>query len=205
MITGHDWLVSCGIDCQPTKSHMRHVQKCGRVIRTRTGEQHGLWLDHAGNCLRLGMPVDIIRTELDTTKKGERSQQEAQAQKPTSKCPKCDRVKTAKVCVCGYESKRETDLTEGAGELKRIGGDKAGPKKEPPTLFQKQEWLAQLRAYQIAKGKHEGWVRHSYQERFGESAGNLNSVRPMTVGPEVANWIKAKNIRWAKGQARRHG
>lgn len=199
MIKGVDWLVSCGIDCQPTKSHMRHVQKCGRVVRTTTGEQHGLWLDHAGNCLRLGMPVDIIRIELCTKQKGEKSDGEAMNTKPTSLCPKCKAVKTAKVCVCGYESKKESDLSEGAGQLARIDGGKAGPKKAEPTLFERQEWYAQLRGYQLAKNKSDGWLAHAYKDKFGAYPNDMRNVLPMKVGPEVSNYIKAKAIRYAKG------
>jgi superfamily II DNA or RNA helicase len=202
LVKGTDWKISCGIDCQPTKSHKRHVQKCGRVIRTTTGEQHGLWLDHAGNCLRLGMPVDIDRAELCMAKPGDKIKAEAEAAKMASKCPKCKAVKTAKVCVCGYESKRETDLTEGAGQLARIDGGKSGPKKAEPTLFERQEWYAQLRGYQLAHNKTDGWLAHSYKDKFGAWPNDMRNVLPAKVGGEVANWVKAKNIRFARGMAK---
>ncbi len=203
MIKGVDWKISCGIDAQPTRSHKRHKQKCGRVVRTTTGEEHGLWLDHAGNCLRLGMPVDIIRTELCTKAKGEKSEPEAMTTKPTSLCPKCKAVKTAKVCVCGYESKRETDLTEGAGQLARIGGDKAGPKKAEPTPEERSRFHAELAWYAQTKGKAPGYATAIYKAKYGKFP-EQRYVKPIPASPETLSYIKARNIRWAKGQQRRH-
>lgn len=199
MIKGTDWKIALGIDCQPTKSHMRHAQKCGRFIRTRTGEAYGLMLDHAGNCLRLGMPVDIIRTELCTAKPSEKGVAEAQAAVLPKPCPQCGKLKTAKICVCGFESKRETDISEGAGQLARIDGGKAGPKKAEPTMFEKQEWYAQLRGWQIDKGKSDGWLAHAYKDKFGVWPRDMKNVLPMKVGGEVRNFITAKSIRYAKG------
>jgi superfamily II DNA or RNA helicase len=203
LVKGNDWLVTCGIDCQPTKSHMRHVQKCGRVVRSRTGAEHGLWLDHAGNCLRLGMPVDIVRTELCTAKKGEKGTVEAQATRQATKCPKCQRVKNTKVCICGYESKRESDLSEGAGQLARVDGGKAGPKKAEPTIADKRDFYGQARTYAAAKGKSDGWLAHLYRDKFGVWPVGMKDVPPMNVGPEVSRFIQAKNIRFARGMAKR--
>jgi DNA repair protein RadD len=205
LIKGVDRRVACILWRAPTKSPIKLVQGIGRGLRDNPPWTDCIVIDQTGSLLQLGMPADIDRAQLCTKKKGEKSEGEASAAILPKPCPSCGKLKTTAVCACGFQTKRESDVVEGAGQLARIGGDKAGPKKEPPTLFQKQEWLAQLRAYQIAKGKAEGWVIHSYRERFGENVGNLRDVRPMTVGPEVSNWIKAKNIRWAKGQARRHG
>lgn len=205
MIKGSDWLVSCGIDCQPTKSHSRHVQKCGRVIRVRTGAEHGLWLDHAGNCLRLGMPVDIVRTELCTLKKGERKEAEAQAKSLPKPCPSCGKLKTAKICACGFESQRESDLSEGVGQLARIDGKKAGPKKSLPTPDEKLRFYRELKGYAALKGKGDKFPDALFRARYGEWPHPKNGVQPITPSPETLSYIKARNIAWAKSQNRRAG
>ncbi|WP_300562987.1 hypothetical protein, partial [Companilactobacillus sp.] len=202
MIKGVDWLVSCGIDCQPTKSHMRHVQKCGRVVRTTTGEKHGLWLDHAGNCLRLGMPVDIIRTELCTKKKGEKSDGEAMNTKQTSLCPKCKAVKTTKVCACGYESKKESDLTEGAGQLARIDGGKTGPKKDEPTPAEKAAFYAELKGFAALKGKKPTYPDAIFKRKYGHWPAVKHGIEPRNPTPETMSYIRAANIAYAKGMAK---
>lgn len=57
--TGLDVDVRCIIDARPTKSRMRFVQTIGRGLRTASGKDHLIVLDHAGNHTRLGLVTEI--------------------------------------------------------------------------------------------------------------------------------------------------
>ncbi|MFP3339595.1 helicase-related protein, partial [Micrococcus sp. SIMBA_131] len=46
----------CVVLARPTKSLMLHIQMIGRGLRTADGKQDCIIIDHAGNCLRNGLP-----------------------------------------------------------------------------------------------------------------------------------------------------
>src|SRR3546814_13908347 len=61
---GIDWKIGCIIIARPTRSKMLHVQIAGRVIRANSGFPDGLVLDHSDNMIKLGLPTDILPTQI---------------------------------------------------------------------------------------------------------------------------------------------
>jgi DNA repair protein RadD len=75
LTTGFDADVRCVIDAKPTKSRVLFVQSIGRGLRTASGKDRLVILDHAGNHLRLGMVTDIGQDHLDDRKERQNANQ----------------------------------------------------------------------------------------------------------------------------------
>lgn len=203
MIKGVDWKFGTVIDGQPTKSLMRHVQKLGR-LRPFAEWDTALVLDHSDNILRLGLPIDIHRDTLDTTKKGEKPDApEAEAKALPKGCPQCSAIKPpgVKACpACGFEVKRHSDLSEGAGALSLVGGEKTGPKKQDATPFEREVYFRMLLGWALKNGKDERQAAGRYREKWGTWPAKKHGLAPLQPSAEVLSFIKASQIRWAKGQ-----
>lgn len=190
---------SCLIDCFPTKSYITYVQRVGRIMRTCEGKENAICLDHAGNVARFGFAEDIVPVALDDGEKdyNERDQIKEQEEKEVKMkdCPQCFRQFTGIRCSCGYEIPIEVQLQATQEELEKL--EKAEAKmvsKEDKISF-----YAQLKNYAHAKNYNPSWADHKYRERFGTwfGFGNKHNLPMETVTPEVANWIKSRQIAWA--------
>jgi len=201
LIKGVDRRVACILWRTPTKSAIKLVQGIGRALRDNPPWKDAIVIDQTGSLMKLGLPADIDRDTLCTKKKGEKATQEASAAILPKPCPKCGVLKTAKICVCGFESKRESDVVEGAGQLARIGGDKAGPKKTGPTEADKLFFYREALHYARAKGKADGWAAHMHKDRFGDFPSRKPfEVQPVPPTSATIGWITARNIRRAKSK-----
>lgn len=92
--------IECVIDCAPTMSLTRCMQRWGRALRPVEGKKYAIILDHAGNSQRHGLPDDEREWTLDSkkiTKRGEASQVHIKT------CTSCYRVVKAgaTICECG--------------------------------------------------------------------------------------------------------
>ncbi len=197
MTTGIDWPVSGIIDAAPTRSKALHIQKLGRGLRINEGTEDLVVWDHAGNCLRLGLPTDISQDELDTTPRGERMPAEASGPLPKP-CRECDALFTGLVCPsCGYErvlTPKEIEHAEGG--LVQISGKKA----PAPTRDQKQDFYSGLIAIAEARPtvtKKEGWVAHKYKAKFDVWPRGM-AWRASGPSREVSNFVTSQNIAFAK-------
>lgn len=194
MTTGVDLPVSCIVDAAPTKSEMLHVQKIGRGLRVNEGTEDCLILDHAGNSLRLGLVTDIHHDKLDATKPGEREKREPKAERLPKPCPSCDTLFSGPVCSsCGHE-RRPSRIEEAEGELVELRGKKAAPTPAEKQVF----WSALLTVCET-RGRSRGWAAHAYREKMGVWPRGLNDVSG-PCGADVWNWVKAKDIRFAKSR-----
>jgi len=194
LTTGVDWDVRCIILARPTKSEMLYVQMIGRGLRTANGKDDCLILDHADNTLRMGFVTDIHHDQLDD---GERRQQAQERKEPLPKeCGKCAFVKPpkARVCPnCGHEAqppKGERETLD--GELVEVTG-----KRRKYTKAEKQEFYSGLIQIAVERGRADGWVAHTYREKFGVWPKGLDRVRTEPTD-EVRRFVKAKDIRFAK-------
>lgn len=86
---------------RPTQSRTLYVQQVGRAMRPAPGKTGALVLDHAGNCLRHGLPDEPHSWELT---KAARRKGEASVVR-VRECPRCYHAHTpAPACPdCGYE------------------------------------------------------------------------------------------------------
>lgn len=193
LTTGVDWPVSCIIDAAPTRSEMLHVQKIGRGLRVNPGTEDLIILDHAGNSLRLGLVTDIHHSELDKTPKGEKQKTKPQAEKLPKACANCGALHTGLICpYCGHERKPIAGVETADGELIQISGKTATPTKQ-----MKQEWWSALKAIQKAKRRSDKWCSYTFRAKFGTYPRGLHDM-PGTASPEVWNYVKSRDIAYAK-------
>jgi DNA repair protein RadD len=201
--------VSCIINARPTRSLARYVQGMGRGLRVAEGKINCLIFDHSGTTLDLGMPEDISIDELGTGSDGQDESgfrlAEEKTEKKPKECPSCKYVKPAGVYVCpkcGFKPimGQDVEVDESRG-LKKING-----KVKKWSAEEKQEVYSELLGYQrerAAQGKpvSDGYIAHTYRERIGVWPKGLQKY-PKVPSPETRNFIKHKNIKFAKGKAK---
>ena len=198
MTTGVDLPVSCIIDAAPTKSEMLHVQKVGRGLRVNPGTEDLIILDHAGNSLRLGLVTDIHHGVLDKAKPGEKQERKPTAEKLPKECANCATLHAGRICpACGHERKPVAGVDTAEGELVAISG-----KKKAATNEEKQAWYSALLTIASERRRSKGWVSNTYREKFGVWPRNLDEVRG-PAGQDVRNFVKSKDIAFAKSKDRR--
>ena len=206
LTTGVDLDVRCIIDAKPTKSRILFVQTIGRGLRTASGKDKLIILDHAGNHLRLGMVTDIGQNYLDDGT--ERPRSNKQARKHAGLLPRlCDDCKAvapraAKICPgCGAPIFSKTTVRAEDGELVELGSRARGRKE--PTLAEKAQFLAELKTLRKPEWK-PGWPATKFKERFGHwPSPQIAGVPLAPASLKTRNWVESRNIAWAKGRA--HG
>ena len=191
-----------GISARPfTKSLSSHIQQMGRVMRSHPGKDFALWLDFSGNYLRFRDRWDDVYTNgvsvLDDD--AERPQREpTQREKEASKCPCCGYLwpGNSDVCPsCGHVRARRNDVIAVPGEVVEL--DVVRCKKA--TMEDKQIWYSQLLGIARRHGYKDGWVAHKMKEKFGVWPRGLSRIA-VEPSPEVASWVRSRNIRWAKSR-----
>ena len=193
LTTGIDWPVSCIVDAAPTKSEMLHVQKWGRGLRVNPGTEDCLFLDHAGNALRIGLVTDIQHDDLDRTPKGQKPKQiKVRLPKP---CASCEVLFVGKVCPsCGAERKPPSGYIETAdGELVPVTA--AMPKA--PTRQQKQRFWSMALWLDLERQKGGKLAKGLFKGRFGEWPRGLID-QPMYPDQAFWNYERASRIAYAK-------
>ncbi|HGY2576818.1 ATP-dependent helicase [Providencia stuartii] len=166
-----------------------------------------LIFDHSGSVHRLGFPDDIEYDELPSKNDGMKEansfrEQEKREKKP-KECTSCHYMKPAGVYACpkcGFKPLAgedvEVDTTRNIKKLSKT--------EKVYTQQEKQSFYSQLKYYQnvrAAEGRPigKGWAFHTFVEKFGEKPNGLHE-NPQEITPEVSNYIKHKQIKWAKGR-----
>lgn len=192
MTTGVDLPVSCIIDAAPTKSEMLHIQKLGRGLRVNPGTEDLLILDHAGNCLRLGLPTDIHHARLDATKPGGKSERKPAAEKLPQPCSQCGALHTGMDCpACGHQRKpggpkvAAGDLAEVTGRVRRA------------TNEDKQRFYSMALSLADMRGKPHKFAAGLFMGKFGSWPKGLHEGR---TNPDTAflNYERSRRIAYAK-------
>lgn len=213
LTTGVDWDVRCIVLARPTKSEILYTQIIGRGLRTASGKDHCLILDHSDTTLRMGFVTDIHHDRLDGGRlesgdEGERSEPERQAPKP-KECPNCHYVMPVRMAscpACGRVAESRTGVETVEGELVDLSAQRKANTNE--DWGAKVAFIAQVRAYALAKGKSDGWVAHKYRAKFGvwPNDPRVKYAKPAaSVGPEVRSWLTAQAIRFAKSRQKSEG
>jgi superfamily II DNA or RNA helicase len=207
LTTGVDWDVRCISLARPTKSEILYTQIIGRGLRTAPGKSDCLILDHSDTTLRLGFVTDIRHWRLSygTLNEGpESAAKERQAAKPRE-CPRCHYVRAPGLqsCPsCGHVQERTTAVETVEGELVDLSAQR---KANGEDWGAKISFMRQLKAYALVGSKSEGWVAHRYRAKFGvwPNDPRVKYAPPAaSVTPEVQSWLRAQNIRYAKGKAK---
>ena len=193
--------VKIGVSARPfSKSLSSHVQQMGRVMRSHPGKEFSVWLDHSGNYLRFRDDWDELYEDgvKSLDKKVERAKKEpTEKEKTESKCPVCGHLwpKLSDTCPsCGHVRQRRNQVASVAGHLEELVSGKV--KKDD-----KQEFYSELIYYAQQRGYNPHWASHKYKEKFGVWPRSLNET-PRLTSLKTANWIKSRNIAWAKSQNR---
>jgi superfamily II DNA or RNA helicase len=191
---------SCVVLARPTKSLMLHYQMIGRGLRTASGKNDCIVIDHAGNCIRNGTPDDDLPSTLDDGKnKRSLDRREREEKEPVSKpCVSCSFVSTKHVCpACGFKPERREDVEVVDGDLYEI---KTGTKKEWGSARVSQ-FFAELLGYCRTKGYNPGWAYHKCKEYAGKAPRNTRQIMPQHPSDETMRIIQHLNIKNAKRRA----
>lgn len=194
--------VLIGVSARPfSKSFSSHVQQMGRVMRSHEGKEFALWLDHSGNFLRFREDWDqVYEKGVDSLEdKQERAKREpTEKVKKEAKCPKCSYLwppHTDTCPSCGYVKKKMNLVDHVAGELHELVGTTKAMRNEKQTFYSELIYIANERNYNIH------WASHKYREKFGVWPKGLSDT-PAPPTLKTMNWIRHKNIAWAKRRDR---
>lgn len=197
LTTGVDADVRTLVLARPTKSPSLFVQIIGRALRNAEGKSLATIIDHSDTTLRLGMPADIHFAELSNGEPLEvKGKRDPAAEKKPKACPKCKAVKPVGVhaCpVCGFEPENIRDIYAAPGTLTAV----TGGKKKTYTRTEKQAFYSGLLTIRRERGRSPGWVSHTYRDKFGVWPRAMDDS-PSRPSPEVLNFVKSKDIAFAK-------
>jgi superfamily II DNA or RNA helicase len=190
--------VMIGVSARPfSKSFSSHVQQMGRIMRPYEGKEFGLWLDHGGNYLRFRKDWDKLFDDgvTDLPEGGSESakKEPTEKEKAESKCPVCKALwiwPDNKCGACGHE-KPIRQVVNVAGELHELEGASRA------AVNENQQFYSELLYYSKARGYKEGWAAHKYKDKYGVFPRGLQTSISQT-STKTANWIKARQIAWAK-------
>lgn len=193
--------VMIGVSARPfSKSLASHVQQMGRVMRSHPGKECALWLCHSGNYLRFLEDWEDVYangvTEMDEGREKPRRELTPN-EKEAAKCPRCNAFwpgRSDTCACCGFVRLRRAEVVVNPGELEELTRG-----ENVHDLMAKQEFFSQLLTVAQDRGYSDGWIAHKYREKFTVWPRGLKRVaKPVT--PEVARWIKSRQIAWAKSR-----
>jgi hypothetical protein len=154
---------------------------------------------HSGNYLRFRDDWDKVYAEgvdeLDNTVDKPRKEP-TEKEKKESKCPACGFLWPAKadVCAaCGHVRQRLSAIQSVPGEMEELG---AGNRDD------RQAFYSQLLYISNDRGYNRGWAAHKYKERFGVWPRGLEE-KTLIPDLKIMNWIRSRQIAWAKSQRRK--
>jgi hypothetical protein len=64
-------------------------------------------------------------------------------------------------------------------------------------------FYCELKQYALDHGYKLGWTAHKFKERFGTWPSGLEHLSPITPTRSTLNWIRSRQIAWARSQTRR--
>jgi DNA repair protein RadD len=205
---GADWDVRCLSFCRPTKSESLYCQIIGRSLRLGEGKDRAIILDHSNTTQELGLVTDIHHDHLDSGKKQTAREAAEKPRKPLPRaCPECASIQPRlnRVCQqCGFKLPLMSGVTERDGILVEFVPGKVPVKGKDRvwTHEEKATFYAQLLGYAREHGYKDGWAANKYRDKHGEWPRGMRWVLPSEPSFEVASWIRAMNVRWAKSRKR---
>lgn len=105
--------------------------------------------------------------------------------------------------ACGFTIFATTEVTERDGELVELGSHRSGSvsDRHKQEWAKKDLWHGALIKISRQKGYKPGWAAHKFREKFGVwPTLNYPPEREPTV--EILNWVRSRNIAFAKARAR---
>ena len=194
---------SCLILARPTLSEALHIQQCGRGIRTAEGKSDCIILDHSGNCLKHGLPHHFVVPDLDMGDKPDPAKKKRKDKNPFIACKSCGAVMDPDEVTCpqcGLDRPVSgTRITYRDGKLVEFGAavnDEGSTQEDPRTFYRMAMGYALAHGQKLGRAYHLTTARHP-QARIPWS---WRDLPPLDPSPEVARWIRNRNlydhIRW---------
>lgn len=190
---------SCVVLARPTKSLMLHIQMLGRGLRPAPGKDNCIIIDHAGNCIRNGLPDDTLPTVLDDGKiKHNLDRKQREEKEPVAKpCASCGYVSTRHACpMCGFKPEHRKDVEVVDGVLYEL--TKEAQKKVKFDADQLAALYSEMLGYARAKGYADGWAFHKCREYAGRAPRNTRQIDARQPSDKTLNIIKHLQIKAAK-------
>lgn len=165
-------VVAAGILLRPTQSLGLYMQQVGRILRPSPGKDHALILDHAGNCLRHGLPDQDRDWQLLTSANKASAAGESNGP-PIRQCPQCYNVHiTAPACPrCGHVyTAQEREIAQVDGDLVQVSREQIEAEKQR-AKFERRREIAQCDTYEALaeygrkNGYKPGWARIIWESR----------------------------------------
>lgn len=202
---------ACLILARPTLNLGLHIQQLGRGIRPARDKVDCLILDHAGNCLRHGLPHHFVVPDLDMGDSPDPARKKAKAPDPYVTCSECGflmaRIETT--CpACGVDRpERINKIASREGELVAFGD--ATPGAVAPPQEDPREFYAVAKGWLVARAKNP---KAAYFLTLARHPGckppfSWQDLPPLVPNAEQTRWIanrrRYEGIRRAAGQGGR--
>lgn len=155
---------------------------------------------HSGNYLGFQEAwEDVYVNGIDKMDEGKEKprKEPTQHERERAVCPRCGTVWLGRrddCAACGFVRPRLSEVIATPGELQELNPGSNTADKEL-----KQRWYSELLSVAHERGYSDGWVANKYRERFSIWPRNLERVE-IPVSPEVARWVKSRQIAWAKSR-----
>ena len=193
---------ACIVIARPTKSLMMHIQIIGRGLRTAEGKKDCIIIDHAGNCIRNGLPTESLPCELDDGDlKRNLDRKVKERDEPTEHpCPSCGLLKLSRQCpACKYVFEKLEDVERRDGELREIKTTKTENRKA--SKQEKQSFYGELKHFASERGYKEGWAANQYRSKFGVWPNAYKDCPLKEPTAETLGYITHRQIAYAKRSA----
>jgi DNA repair protein RadD len=201
---------SCGILARPTLSEALDMQQKGRLLRPAENKSDALLLDHAGNTLRFGLPIDFTVPELNSDDRlATKAKRKQRKMIPCTSCGFALEPDQMVCPSCGIERPgRFSKVSYVDSELIEYGSENDGQprftREEKRNWFLAFVWYGTRHSFKNPKG----WAYYAYVEKFREkSPWDWRDLTPVMPTEEQARWIKHYLIksrkRYEKEKARR--
>lgn len=161
-IAQKDVTIDCLIDLAPTASLVNAMQRWGRALRPRLGKPYAIFLDHAGNISRHGLPDAEREWSLEGRKKKKgKAAKDDQPDVLVKTCPECFAIfAPAPVCPnCGHQLEvKERKIEHKDGELQELTQEQKellrAQAKRRQSQAQTVDDLVSVMGYSRARAQH---------------------------------------------------
>lgn len=203
LVLGVDWDIRCIIIAVLIRSEMKFVQIMGRGLRTAPGKDHLLCFDHSDTHDRLGFITGIDHYQLDDGTGNVSNSKEIAEEKKPKECPKCGYLKPvgAHECPqCGFKPQKQSNVEPIEGKLSKRERDRR-TKAELATEEGVNRTYAMALYIAQERGKKSGWAYYLTRDRCGAAPDKDAGIKPIEPDQNMLNFVKYKNIRYAKGRS----
>jgi DNA repair protein RadD len=202
--------ISCVVIARSTKSIRIYHQMVGRGSREdkANGKKDNIVIDVSGSFAEHGAVEEFGRWRLEDNIRNCNTTNAARKERNSIPidCPICRRVYTGQLkCPdCGNIPTKaqygRDDIAYINGTLGEICLTTKKAKVKEPDMAMKRDWYSQIKNYGWSKGKDQKWIDGIFRSKFLVWPNGLQNLPIKETSPEVANYIKHRQIRFAKGK-----